>query len=93
MPHPQIHPEKAIRRILGDGTELVDGGEGTARETRRRLEQMDLLSRRETGSVEFTGSKWDGSVRMLAQRLLEYGTSEGSDDATAAVIRLVPTGT
>ena len=61
----------AIRRILGDGTELVDGGEGTARETRRRLEQMDLLSRRETGSVEFTGSKWDGSVRMLAQRLLE----------------------
>ena len=33
----------AIRRVLGDDVVLLDGGEGTARETRRRLEQADLL--------------------------------------------------
>ncbi|MBO5954023.1 MAG: glutamate racemase [Oscillospiraceae bacterium] len=33
----------AIRRILGDGTELFDGGEGTAAQTRRWLETKDLL--------------------------------------------------
>ena len=33
----------AIRRVLGDDVVLLDGGEGTARETRRRLEQAGLL--------------------------------------------------
>ena len=34
----------AIRRVLGDKVDLLDGGEGTARETRRRLEEADLFS-------------------------------------------------
>ena len=33
----------AIRRILGEDVLLLDGGDGTARETKRRLEQADLL--------------------------------------------------
>ena len=33
----------AISRILGPDVALLDGGEGTARETRRRLEQAGLL--------------------------------------------------
>ncbi|MBE6941060.1 MAG: glutamate racemase [Ruminococcaceae bacterium] len=34
---------KAIRRVLGPRVVLLDGGEGTARETRRRLENAGLL--------------------------------------------------
>ena len=34
---------QAIRRILGNNVTLLDGGEGTARETKRRLAQNDLL--------------------------------------------------
>ena len=33
----------AIRRILGENVLLLDGGDGTARETKRRLEQAGLL--------------------------------------------------
>ena len=33
-----------IRQVLGEGPELVDGGEGTARETLRRLRERDLCS-------------------------------------------------
>lgn len=33
----------AIRRVLGDEVLLIDGGEGTARETKRRLEEADLI--------------------------------------------------
>ncbi len=32
-----------IAKILGSGTRLYDGGEGTARETKRRLAEADLL--------------------------------------------------
>ena len=35
---------RQIRQILGPDTELLDGGEGTARETLRRLAEADLLS-------------------------------------------------
>ena len=34
---------QAIRRVLGENTVLIDGGEGTARETRRRLQEAGLL--------------------------------------------------
>ena len=34
---------KAITRVLGKEVSLLDGGEGTARETKRRLEQANLL--------------------------------------------------
>ncbi len=40
---------KAISRVLGEQVALLDGGEGTARETRRRLQKADLL---EEGSGE-----------------------------------------
>ena len=35
---------KAISKILGDKTRLLDGSEGTARETKRRLTEAGLLS-------------------------------------------------
>ncbi len=36
--------ERAIRAVVGERVELLDGGEGTARETRRRLMDAGLLS-------------------------------------------------
>ena len=36
--------KKAMGSVLGDAVELLDGGEGTARETRRRLLEADLLN-------------------------------------------------
>ena len=41
--------KNTIRRVLGEAVVLLDGGEGTARETRRRLELAGLL---ENGSGE-----------------------------------------
>ena len=40
---------KAISRVLGETVTLLGGGDGTARETRRRLAAADLL---ENGSGE-----------------------------------------
>ena len=34
---------RALKRVLGDGVKLLDGGEGTARQTRHRLEDAGLL--------------------------------------------------
>jgi glutamate racemase len=36
--------KKAIRTVLGDDIDILDGGDGTARETKRRLEQAGLLN-------------------------------------------------
>ena len=35
--------KKAMAKVLGDGVELLDGGEGSARETKRRLAEAGLL--------------------------------------------------
>jgi len=59
---------QAIGQILGPGTVLLDGGEGTARETRRRLENAGLL-RRGQGEVEFRTSARDARILQLAKEL------------------------
>lgn len=49
--YPFILPQ--IRRVLGEDVAVFDGGEGVAHQTRRRLAQEGLLSRRdEPGRVE-----------------------------------------
>ena len=59
----------AISRIMGPGTVLLDGGEGTARETKRRLAAAGLL-RRGTGSVTVENSANDPKLTELAWKLL-----------------------
>lgn len=61
---------EAISRILGPDTALLDGGEGTARETLRRLRQQDLL---ECGSGEILieNSSPDQALIRLSRQLLE----------------------
>ena len=53
---------KAISRILGDNVRLLDGGDGTARETKRRLEEACLL---EAGDGEVTIINSAGNPEML----------------------------
>ena len=61
---------KAISRVLGKEVVLLDGGDGTARETRRRLEQAGLLENGD-GEVTITNSSGDGDMIRLSYELLE----------------------
>lgn len=61
---------KSMARILGEGTALLEGGEGTARETMRRLSEANLRSEG-PGGVTILSSATDGSMIALAQQLME----------------------
>ena len=59
-----------ISRILGKQTAILDGGEGTARETRRRLEAAGLLFEG-PGTVEMENSANDPKIIEYMTALLE----------------------
>ena len=59
----------AIRRVLGDDVVLLDGGEGTARETRRRLEQVGLLENGGGEVIIRNSSPNPDMLRLSRQRL------------------------
>lgn len=61
---------KTIRKILGEKTVILDGGEGTARETRRRLEIAGLLYEG-PGSLQIENSTGDQRLLELSMSLLE----------------------
>lgn len=61
---------KAISQILGPGTVLLDGGEGTARETKRRLEKAALLHDG-PGSIQMENSLSDPGILLRAMELLK----------------------
>ena len=61
---------KAIGRVLGREVALLDGGDGTARETKRRLKEAGLLRSGE-GSVVMLNSKNDPELLTLSAQLLE----------------------
>jgi len=58
----------AVGKILGEKTEILDGGAGTARQTKRCLEQADLLNPG-SGSVTMENSK--PTMTELCWELLE----------------------
>ena len=60
----------AISRVLGEEVSLLDGGDGTARETRRRLMEAGLLRTGE-GSVTLENSKQSPALLELSRQLLE----------------------
>ena len=60
----------AIRRILGENVLLLDGGDGTARETKRRLEQAGLLEEG-SGCILWQSSGNHPGYEMLCRSLLE----------------------
>ena len=59
---------ESLRRVLGEKTALLDGGDGTARETRRRLEKAGLL-RTGTGEVILENSR-GGKLLELSKEFL-----------------------
>ena len=60
---------KAISRVLGKQTVLLEGGDGTARETRRRLAEADLLEEGQ-GEIRILNSADDENmIRMSWDRL------------------------
>ena len=60
---------QAIRRVLGERADLIDGGEGTARETRRRLQEAGLLLDG-TGEVIWESSLPGSDFPLRCQQLL-----------------------
>ena len=59
----------AISRILGEDVKLLDGGDGTARETRRRLEASGLLEEG-SGEVSIINSSEDSDLIRISYELL-----------------------
>ena len=58
--------KKIISETLGDDVIIFDGGNGTAKEMKRRLAEADLLcDRKSKGTVEFTTSCGDLKKREL----------------------------
>lgn len=60
----------AIQDILGPGVELLHGGPGTARETRRRLAEAGLLKTAGDGSLTIENSSGKQSMIELTYKLL-----------------------
>ena len=59
-----------VRRVMGDRVKLFDGGPGTARETKRRLSVLSLLSeRQEAGTITIENSLSEKEAE-LCRRLL-----------------------
>lgn len=61
----------AIRTVLGPRVVLIDGGEGTARETKRRLEQAGLLHDG-PGEILWQNSAENDEILALCQNLLNF---------------------
>lgn len=66
--YPFLRP--VLQRIAGTETELIDGSEGTARETARQLQRCQLQKEQGTGRVEFRNSRPDEQILTLCRRLL-----------------------
>ena len=62
--------KNAMRQVVGESVELLDGGEGTARETRRRLQEAGLLGEG-PGELVIENSSGDPTKIRLTQELLE----------------------
>ncbi len=60
----------AIQTVLGSQTILLDGGDGTARETLRRLDCAGLLATDGDGELIIRSSLDDGALQALARQYL-----------------------
>ena len=61
----------AIKNVLGENVKIFDGGEGTAREMKRRLTEAELInSNKNRGKVKFINSKDTKEEKELCEFLL-----------------------
>ena len=70
---------KTISAVVGNETELLDGSEGTAKETARRLREAGLLSDRESGHVCFENSLPSEEILHRAKSLYEGSFCRGGN--------------
>lgn len=70
--------KSAITEVVGPQCVLLDGSLGTARETKRRLQEKNLLSEKAKGTVTFCNSSQDPRLPTLARDLLEQITKPAS---------------
>ena len=61
----------AIRKVVGPQVDLLDGGEGTARETRRRLKEGALLSDGPGGLTVEVSAGGEEKERLIRQLLIK----------------------
>lgn len=61
---------QTISRVLGSEVKLLDGSQGTANETKRRLENAGLLHQQATGRLLLTASGDEKAFLALAESLL-----------------------
>lgn len=65
--------KNTIRKVLGEQVQIFDGGAGTARETRRRLEECGLRSTStEQGQIWIENSLHAPETVDLSRRLLDF---------------------
>ncbi len=65
------HIKTAIAKHLQKGTLILDGGEGTARHTQNRLEDLGLLRRSyQAGTVRIINTSTDPRLAILSRKLL-----------------------
>lgn len=63
--------EQELRKVLGEGVKLFEGGPGTARETKRRIVEAGLLKDdKKQGTIVFENSDMSEEKTKLCQRLL-----------------------
>lgn len=66
--------KRTIQKVLGDHVLIFDGGEGTARETQRRLKECGLLNpSQERGTVTLLNSLASREMEQLGRLLLRTG--------------------
>lgn len=65
--------KEMIQNALGENVKVFDGGAGTARETRRRLQEKNLLKPEKTkGNVKFENSLGTPGILELSRYLLAH---------------------
>jgi len=65
--------KNSLYKILGDDVLIIDGGLGTAKELKRRLENKDLLNKRtDKGSIEIINTLNKKEIIDLSYELLEF---------------------
>ena len=64
--------KNAIRQSLGYDVDIIDGGYGTAKETKRRLAESDLLSAsQDRGTIDFISSMENENEINLMKKMFE----------------------
>ena len=65
------HVKDTIRAVAGEGVKLFDGAGGTAKQTRRRLAEEDLLREGHEGTLTLTDSSPDPAYGDICRTLLQ----------------------